>query len=409
MCPALTLQEAAGNVAAVLRATGPSDFTIMRIILLGAPGSGKGTQSQRLVERHGIPQISTGDLLRAAVKNGTALGLQAKAAMDAGNLVDDEIVLGMVRERLAEEDAQRGFILDGFPRTIVQAQALDAMLSEMGKPLDAVVLLDVDRDLLLKRISGRRSCQDCQKVFNVFTSPVPEGEVCPKTGEPHRLFQRSDDNESSVAERLREYDAKTKPLIDFYSSKGLLRSISAEGEVDEITSRLNAVLHVPSAPATAPARHAAPRHRRRAAHRPAGLASTARGARRRVAKKKSGAARAEAPKKAGAKSAGKSAARKSAARKSAAGKSAAGKSAARKSAAGKSAARSSAARRSPAGRRTTGKAASKKTTTARQRAAKRAPAKKSAAGKRAAKTSAARRAKSAPAARAKAKKKASRR
>jgi len=358
----------------------------MRIILLGAPGSGKGTQSQRLVERHGIPQISTGDLLRAAVKNGTPLGLQAKAAMDAGNLVDDEIVLGMVRERLAEEDAQRGFILDGFPRTLVQAQALDAMLSEMGKPLDAVVLLDVDRDLLLKRISGRRSCQDCQKVFNVFTSPVPEGEVCPKTGEPHRLFQRSDDNESSVAERLREYDAKTKPLIEFYSSKGLLRSISAEGEVDEITSRLNAVLHVPSAPATAPARHAAPRRRRRAAHRPAGLASTARGTRRRVVKKKGGAAKAEAPKKAGAKSARKSA-----------------------KSARKSAARKSAARRSSAGRRATGKTASKKTTTARQRAAKRAPAKKSAAGKRAAKTSAARRAKSGPAARAKAKKKASRR
>jgi adenylate kinase len=353
----------------------------MRIILLGAPGSGKGTQSQRLVERHGIPQISTGDLLRAAVKNSTPLGLRAKAAMDAGALVDDEIVLGMVRERLSEDDTQRGFILDGFPRTLVQAQALAAMLSEMGKPLDAVVLLDVDRDLLLKRISGRRSCQDCQKVFNVFTSPVPEGEVCGKTGEPHRLFQRSDDNESAVAERLREYDAKTKPLIEFYAAQDLLRSIPAEGEVDEITSRLNAVLHVPSAPAAAPAPRRVPaRRRRRAAHRPAGLASTARGSRRRVVKKKAGAAKTEAPKKA--------AAKKSAAKRSAAGK--------------------SAARRSSTGRRAAGKTAAKKTT-ARGRAAKRVPAKKSAAGKRAAKKSAVGRgkvAKSAPAARAKAKKKA---
>src|SRR5262245_42821384 len=265
----------------------------MRIILLGAPGSGKGTQSQRLVERHGIPQISTGDLLRAAVKNGTPLGLRAKAAMDSGNLVDDEIVLGMIRERLAAEDAQRGFILDGFPRTLVQAGALDAMLRGMGKPLDTVVLLEVDYGELTKRISGRRSCQDCGKVFNVFTSPAPAGEVCPKTNEPHRLFQRSDDNETAVAERLRVYDEKTKPLVEYYSAQDLLRSISAQGDVDEITHRLNGGLHVTAAPAAAPARRASARHRRRSAHRPAGLASTARGARRRVVKKK---AKAEAPK-----------------------------------------------------------------------------------------------------------------
>jgi adenylate kinase len=290
----------------------------MRIILLGAPGSGKGTQSQRLVERHGIPQISTGDLLRAAVKNGTPLGVRAKAAMDAGQLVDDEIVLGMIRERLAEEDAQRGFILDGFPRTLIQAQALDAMLREMGKPLDSVVLLEVDYGQLTKRISGRRSCQDCGKVFNVFTSPAPEGEACPKTGEPHRLFQRPDDNESTVAERLKVYDEKTKPLVEFYNAQDLLRSIQAEGEVDEITNRLNAVLHVPTAPAAAPApRRAPPRRRRRAAHRPAGLASTARGTRRRAVKKKA-ATKTEAPKKKSPKktkmSAGKKVAKKSASR-----------------------------------------------------------------------------------------------
>jgi len=157
----------------------------MRIILLGAPGSGKGTQSQRLAMRHSIPQISTGDLLRAAVKNGTPLGLHAKAFMDLGKLVDDETVLGIIRERLAEPDAQRGFILDGFPRTIVQAEALSGMLRQTGQPLDTVVLLNVDYGELTKRISGRRSCQDCGKVFNVFTSPVPPGETCPKTGQAH--------------------------------------------------------------------------------------------------------------------------------------------------------------------------------------------------------------------------------
>jgi adenylate kinase len=262
----------------------------MRIILLGAPGSGKGTQSQRLVERHGIPQISTGDLLRAAVKNGTPLGLRAKAAMDSGNLVEDETVLGMIRERLAEGDAQRGFILDGFPRTLVQARALDQMLKETGQPLDSVVLLDVDYGELTKRISGRRSCGDCGKVFNVFTSPVAEGETCPKTGHPHRIVQRSDDNESAVAERLKVYDEKTKPLIEYYTQLGLLRSIDAEGDVDAVSGRLNAVLHTPTGPAAAvPAARRKPvRRRRRSAHRPAGLASTAR-ARRRVVKRKAAA------------------------------------------------------------------------------------------------------------------------
>jgi adenylate kinase len=360
----------------------------MRIILLGAPGSGKGTQSQRLVERHGIPQISTGDLLRAAVKNGTPLGLRAKAAMDAGNLVDDEIVLGMIRERLAEEDAERGFILDGFPRTLVQASALDAMLAAMNKPLDAVVLLEVDYGELTKRISGRRSCQDCGKVFNVFTSPAPEGELCPKTREPHKLFQRSDDNETAVAERLRVYDEKTKPLVEYYSAQGLLRSIQAEGDVDEITNRLNGVLHVPVAPAAAPARRAPARHRRRSAHRPAGLASTARGAaRRRVVKKKG----AEAPRKAAAKKAsgGKAVAKKAAGAKAAArgkgaarGTSGAKKSAARKSGAKKSAAKRTAGRTSAAkkgaARKSVARNAAAKKSARRGKVAKRAPAKKKA-------------------------------
>jgi adenylate kinase len=282
----------------------------MRIILLGAPGSGKGTQSQRLVERHGIPQISTGDLLRAAVKNGTPLGLRAKAAMDSGNLVDDETVLGMIRERLAEPDAQRGFILDGFPRTLVQARALDDMLKDMEQPLDSVVLLDVDYGELTKRISGRRSCADCGKVFNVFTSPVPPDEACPKTSAPHRIVQRSDDNEAAVAERLKVYDEKTKPLVDYYTEQGLLRSIDAEGEVDDVSSRLNAVLHVPSKPATAMlAGGRKPARRRRTAHRPPDLASTAR---RRAVKRKPAAK--AAPKKSATKAVAKKSAAKGAAK-----------------------------------------------------------------------------------------------
>jgi adenylate kinase len=239
----------------------------MRIVLLGAPGSGKGTQSQRLVERHGIPQISSGDLLRAAVANGTALGLEAKSAMDRGLLVADNIVLGMIRERLAESDAQRGFILDGFPRNIDQAIALDTMLGEVGKPLDGVVLMEVDNAELVRRISGRRTCADCGRVFNLFTAPSAQAqsEPCPKTGAPHRLTQRPDDNEATVADRLKVYDEKTRPLIDFYAKRGLLRTIRAEGDVNEITRRLEAALEGVLAP---PVKRAKPANRAKSAKRP---------------------------------------------------------------------------------------------------------------------------------------------
>jgi adenylate kinase len=210
----------------------------MRIVLLGAPGSGKGTQSQRLVEREGIPQISTGDLLRAAVARGSDLGRAAREAMDGGRLVDDALVLGMIRERLGERDARRGFILDGFPRNLAQAHALERLLATLHKPLDAVVQLEVDYGELVRRISGRRTCADCGRVFNLLTSPPAANESCPKTGAPHRLVQRPDDNEATVAERLRVYDEKTRPLIDFYRARGLLRVINAEGDVDEVTRRL---------------------------------------------------------------------------------------------------------------------------------------------------------------------------
>ncbi len=221
----------------------------MRIVLLGAPGSGKGTQAQRLAERSGIPQISTGDLLRAAVARGTELGLKARAAMEEGRLVDDSLVLGMIRERLAEPDARAGFILDGFPRNLVQAAALDGLLAELGQPLDAVVQLEVDPAELVRRISGRRSCADCGRVFNVLTSPPPTGAaaLCPRTGAPHRLTQRPDDNEATVTERLRVYEEKTRPLMAFYQSRGLLRIIDAQGGLDAVTRRLGQALAPPAA------------------------------------------------------------------------------------------------------------------------------------------------------------------
>lgn len=214
----------------------------MRIILLGAPGSGKGTQSQRLVEHCHIPQISTGDLLRGAVTKGTPLGRAAKAAMDAGQLVTDEIVLGIIRERLAEPDARGGFILDGFPRNLEQAHALYALLDDLGQQLDVVVVLEVDPTELVRRIAGRRTCRDCGRVFNVLTSPPASGERCPATGRPHELYQRQDDTAATVAERLRVYEEKTHPLVEFYEGRGILRRIIADGDVEAVTERLNKVL-----------------------------------------------------------------------------------------------------------------------------------------------------------------------
>jgi len=283
----------------------------MRIVLLGAPGSGKGTQAHRLAERSGIPQISTGDLLRAAVARGTPLGLQAKAVMESGGLVDDALVLGMIRERLAEPDARAGFVLDGFPRNLVQAAALDGLLAELRQPLDAVVQLEVDPAELVRRISGRRSCADCGRVFNVLTSPPPSGAaaICPKTGAPHRLIQRPDDNEATVAERLRVYEEKTRPLIAFYQSRGLLRVIDAEGGLDAVTQRLAQALAAPAA--ARPRRAAAPKRasRRKPARTAGRRRPAARAAKRRPASRKAP-ARAARKKRAGSPRARKAARRR---------------------------------------------------------------------------------------------------
>ncbi len=213
----------------------------MRIVFLGAPGSGKGTQAQRLMQEYRIPQVSTGDLLRAARKAGTPLGLKAQAAMDSGGLVSDDIVLELLRERLAQPDAQRGFILDGYPRNVAQAQALDTLLGGMKVPVDRVLVFEVPNDELVRRISGRRTCRKCNKVFNVFASPPAPGEVCPSGGE-HDLEQRPDDTEATVVKRLKVYDEQTKPLTRFYGDRGLVRRIDATGDLDAVTKRLRDAL-----------------------------------------------------------------------------------------------------------------------------------------------------------------------
>jgi adenylate kinase len=206
----------------------------MRIVLLGAPGSGKGTQSQLLVAAYGVPQISTGDLLREAVRKQTELGKKAKAAMDAGKLVDDAIVLGMIRERLAQPDAVKGFILDGFPRNIAQADALTALLAELKQPLEAAVLLNLDLGVLFKRLTGRRICEGCGQVFNIYSAPADAALRCGKSNGPHGLIQRPDDREEVIGKRLEVFEAQTKPLIKHYRDAGLLRIVDADADVDTV-------------------------------------------------------------------------------------------------------------------------------------------------------------------------------
>jgi adenylate kinase len=261
----------------------------MRIVLLGAPGSGKGTQAQRLVQRFGIPQISTGDLLRSAVARGTQLGLKAKDVMAAGKLVSDDIVLGMIRERLAEPDVAQGFILDGFPRNIAQAEALDVMLKQIGKPLTAVVQLEVPNVELTRRIAGRRSCQNCGRVYNIYSMPLGAAMVCPNCPGNPPLYQRPDDNEATVVERLKVYDAQTRPLIGYFGKQGLLQTIDATGEVNAITELLVGVLSSPVAARARAIARARPQKKKKAkkkARKPPRKRAARKVAPRKVAKKK---------------------------------------------------------------------------------------------------------------------------
>jgi adenylate kinase len=212
----------------------------MRIVLLGAPGSGKGTQAKRLEAEKGIPQISTGDMLREAVAAGTRFGAKAKETMAAGQLVSDDIVLGILSERLSRPDAADGFILDGFPRTKKQAADLEELLDELGAPLDAALLLDVDLENLVKRLTGRRTCSATGKLLNIYFSPKEEIDECLNAG--GELIQREDDNEETIGSRLDVYRQQTEPVVDYYRERGKLKTIEAEGNVDEIYERLRQAL-----------------------------------------------------------------------------------------------------------------------------------------------------------------------
>jgi len=265
----------------------------MRIVLMGAPGSGKGTQAQRLVKQFGIPQISTGDILRQHRKDGTELGKRADAIMAAGRLVDDATMLEIIRHRVAQPDAQDGFILDGFPRTQAQAEALAALMRELATPIDAVVLFEVGADELVRRISGRRTCSLCNKVFNIYSAPPasPATDCVPGSSE-HQLFQRKDDEEATVKERLRVYEESTRPVLTYYSASGQLRTVRAEGSPEEITRRLLAALAQAAPAAARPSARATTTRKRAAKRRPAAKKATARKpARRKPAARKKTAAR----------------------------------------------------------------------------------------------------------------------
>jgi len=211
----------------------------MRTVLLGAPGSGKGTQGVVLAKKYNIPQISTGDLLRAAVNVGSELGKKAKTAMDAGALVSDDIVIGLIRERISQVDAQHGYILDGFPRNIPQAEALDQMLEELKQPLQGVVLLDVPFEELMQRLTGRRTCKDCGAIYNIHLSPSKvEGHCDSCNGE---LFQRADDNEDTIGNRLNVYQEQTAPLVNYYQQQQKLHTIAGTGDVNNITNMVGAI------------------------------------------------------------------------------------------------------------------------------------------------------------------------
>jgi adenylate kinase len=212
----------------------------MRIAFLGAPGSGKGTQAKRLMAEFAMVQISTGDLLREAVSSGSDLGRRAQTAMDAGQLVSDEIVLGMIRDRLQSGDVDQGFILDGFPRNITQAEALEGVLADIDQPLDAVILLEVDFDILTKRLTGRRTCSKTGKLLNIYFSAPSELDECLADG--GELIQRDDDIEETIGNRLTVYRQQTEPLVNYYRDAGLLRTVDGEGEVDEVYRRLTHML-----------------------------------------------------------------------------------------------------------------------------------------------------------------------
>lgn len=211
----------------------------MQLLMMGPPGAGKGTQAAKLVKKFSIPQISTGDMFRAAVKEGTPLGKQAKACMDAGKLVPNEVTIGIVRERLGKADCKNGFILDGFPRTVEQADALKKILDELGKKLTRVLNIHVPAEDLIERAVGRRICKNCGATYHVKFHP-PKGSTCDECG--GELYQRADDNETTMKNRLGVYEASTRPLIDYYKGAGIYTEIDGRQPIDKVTEDLVNVL-----------------------------------------------------------------------------------------------------------------------------------------------------------------------
>lgn len=215
----------------------------MIIVLLGPPGCGKGTQAQKIMDVMGIPQISTGDILRKALKDGTPFGLEAKKYMESGQLVPDSLVINIMRERIRAKDCENGFVLDGFPRSIPQAEALDCMLKEIGRRIDIAINFDVPEEEIILRISGRRSCPRCGAMYHVKFSPPAIENICDRCGE--RLYQRPDDNEATVRERLRVYNDQTAPLIDYYQKADLLKNIQAGGGTpDSVFAKVRELLRI---------------------------------------------------------------------------------------------------------------------------------------------------------------------
>ena len=212
----------------------------MKLILLGPPGAGKGTQAKMLTERFSIPQISTGDILRAAVKEGTPMGLKAKEYMDAGGLVPDEVVVGIVRDRLLAADCDNGFILDGFPRTVAQADALQASLAEMDKALDRVISLEVDAEALVERLTGRRTCKECGRGYHIKFDPPREENICDACG--GRLIQRDDDQEETIRKRLQVYADQTSPLISYYRDADVLIELDGMQPIPRVQEKMLSLL-----------------------------------------------------------------------------------------------------------------------------------------------------------------------
>ncbi|KEZ49134.1 MULTISPECIES: adenylate kinase [Metabacillus] len=212
----------------------------MNLVLMGLPGAGKGTQAERIVEKYEIPHISTGDMFRAAIKGETELGLKAKSFMDQGALVPDEVTIGIVRERLGKNDCEKGFLLDGFPRTVAQAEALENILSDLDRKMDYVINIEVDKDILMERLTGRRICKQCGSTYHlVFNPPAAEGR-CDKCG--GELYQREDDNEETVANRLEVNLKQTQPLLNFYEEKGYLRNINGQQDINKVFADVNELL-----------------------------------------------------------------------------------------------------------------------------------------------------------------------